>query len=406
MTLITNDPQESKEFLNAILDNMESVVLLLDENMRIHHVNRRFQELFRHSGESVVGICCGNALSCGHAVEENVACGKSSHCSKCGLRAAAKQALTGEIPKRSRLVRHFYLRGSPERKHLDFCCRPMNYQGRNMVLAVLHDVTELEEHRLGLLEHKERLENDLRSAALIQKSLLPQPGLRFPGLELSWRFRPSEAVGGDMFNIFRLDVRRVGLFLLDVCGHGVSAAMMAVSVSRLLSPDAGIVVDADLSVSPPERIMERLEREYPFERFASYFSAQYVILDAADGSLTYASAGHPPPVLARADGRTELLDVHGPVIGLDAGLPFPAGQARLEPGDRLFLYTDGIPERRGSDGSLFGEERLARLLATVAGQTLDQAVDVVFAQTLAFGPSAPADDICLLGVERKSQDTP
>ncbi len=406
MAIATEDIKESKEFLNTILDSMESAVLLLDEDMRIHHVNRRFKELFRHPGASVIGVYCGNALSCGHAVEEHAECGRSSRCGSCGLRAAARQALKGQIPQRSRLVRRFYLHGNPVRKHLDFCCRPMNYQGRNMVLAVLHDVTELEEHRLGLLEHKERLENDLRSAALIQKSLLPQPDLRFPGLELSWRFRPSEAVGGDMFNIFRLDTRRMGLFLLDVCGHGVSAAMMAVSVSRLLSPDAGTVVDVDQSVTPPERIMERLEREFPFERFGSYFSAQYVILDAVDGGLTYASAGHPPPVLARANGRTGLLEVHGPVIGLDAGLPFPAGQARLEPGDRLYLYTDGIPERRGSDGSLFGEERLTRLLSTVAGQTLEQAVDAVFAQTLAFGASAPADDICLLGVERKFQDIP
>ncbi|MFO7594811.1 MAG: PAS domain-containing protein, partial [Desulfocurvibacter africanus] len=128
MPIAPDNLQESKELLNAILDNMESAVLLLDADMRIHHVNRRFQELFRHSGESVVGICCGNALSCGHAVEENVTCGKSSRCAECGLRGAAKQALTGEIPKRSKLVRRFYLRGAPERKHLDFCCRPMNYR--------------------------------------------------------------------------------------------------------------------------------------------------------------------------------------------------------------------------------------------------------------------------------------
>lgn len=401
MVVTTNDLRESKEFLNTILDSMESAVLLLDEEMRIHHANKRFQDLFHHSETSVIGVCCGNALSCGHAVEENAECGRSSRCGSCGLRTAARQALRGEVPSRSRLVRRFYLHGAPVRKHLDFCCRPMTYRGRNMALAVLHDVTELEEHRLGLMEHKERLDNDLRSAALIQKSLLPQPGLSFPGLELTWRFRPSEAVGGDMFNIFRLDARCVGLFLLDVCGHGVSAAMMAVSVSRLLSPDAGIVVDADQSVSPPGRIMERLEREYPFDRFGSYFSAQYVILDTADGTLSYASAGHPPPVLVRTDGRTELLDLHGPVIGLNAGLAFPVGQASLSPGDRLFLYTDGITERRGPDASLFGEERMMRLLAGEAGRNLERAVDEVFTQTLAFGDTAPDDDICLLGVERK-----
>lgn len=396
------DPEnlrESTEFLNAVLDNMESAVLLLDKEMRIHHANRRFLELFSPQGENVLGKYCGNALSCGYAVEEAVECGKSSRCGDCGLRAAAAKALTGETSDHSRLVRRFYVRGKPQRKHLDFCCRPMTHKGRAMVLAVLHDVTELEEHRLRLLEHKERLDSDLRAAAIIQQSLLPEPGLRVPGLGLAWRFRPSETVGGDMFNIFRLDGRKAGLFLLDVCGHGVSAAMMAVSVSRLLSPDAGIVVDADQSVAPPERIMERLEREFPFERFASYFSAQYVIVDTADGSLAYASAGHPPPVLARADGQAELLTAHGPVIGLGADLLFPPGDARLSPGDRLFLYTDGISERRGGDGQLFGEERLARLLAEAKELSLEQAVESVFQAAVDYGDRPPDDDMCLLGVE-------
>lgn len=396
------DPEnlrESTEFLNTVLDNMESAVLLLDKEMRIHHVNRRFLELFRPPGEEVLGAYCGNALSCGHAVEESAECGKSSRCGECGLRAAAAQALAGEIPRRSRLVRRFYVRGRPERKHLDYSCRHMAYKGRDMALVVLHDVTELEEHRLGLLEHKKRLEGDLRAAALIQQSLLPQHGLRLPGIELAWRFRPSEAVGGDMFNIFRLGGGKAGIFLLDVCGHGVSAAMMAVSVSQLLSPEAGIVVEADQSVAPPERIMERLESEFPFKRFASYFSAQYVIFDTAEGFLTYASAGHPPPVLVRADGPTELLTIHGPVIGLGAGLPFPSSGARISPGDRLFLYTDGIFERRDNDGGLFGEERLVRLLSEALALPLEQTVDSVFQTAVKFGAKPPDDDICLLGVE-------
>jgi len=402
-----NDLRESTEFLNAVLDNMDSAVLLLDEKLRIHHANRRFLELFRPPGKSVLGACCGNAMSCGHAVEEQVECGKTSRCGQCGLRAAAQAALAGNKPERSRLVRHFYVSGNSERKHLDLCCRPMTYGGRNMALAVLHDVTELEEHRLGLLEQKKRLDRDLRAAAAIQRSLLPRQDLRLPGLELAWRFRPSEAIGGDMFNIFRLDPGRVGLFLLDVCGHGVSAAMMAVSVSRLLSPDAGLVVEADQSVAPPERIMERLEHEFPFERFTSYFSALYVILNTDDGSLSYASAGHPPPMLTRAGNQpvqVELLGLHGPVIGLGAGLPFPQGRMALTPGDRLYLYTDGISERSGPQGELFGEERLQDLLSQGAATSLERTVALAFEQVLAFGHTPPDDDICLLGVEYKGRD--
>lgn len=399
MTISPEDLRESTEFLNAVLDNMESAVLLLDKELRIHHANRRFMELFQPSGRDVLGSCCGNALSCGHAVEEGVECGKSSRCGDCDLRRSALQALSGGTPRRSRLARRFHVLGKPERKHLDISCRPMTYRGRAMALAVLHDVTELEEHRLGLLEQRRRLDNDLRAAAIIQQSLLPRSDLRLPGVEIAWRFRPSEAIGGDMFNIFRLDERRTGVFLLDVCGHGVSAAMMAVSVSRILSPDAGIVVDADKSVAPPGRIMERLEREYPFERFGSYFSAQYVIVDASDGSLEYASAGHPPPVLVRRDGRAEPLTLHGPVIGLGADLPFPTGQELLRPGDRLYLYTDGIVERRGRDGAQFGEARLAGILADSADAPLEQALEEVFTQALEFEDMPPDDDICLLGLE-------
>jgi sigma-B regulation protein RsbU (phosphoserine phosphatase) len=256
------------------------------------------------------------------------------------------------------------------------------------------------------LEEKQRLlKEDLSAAADIQRALLPRPGLALPGVALAWRFEPCATVGGDIFNALVLDERARGFFILDVSGHGVPAAMVTVSAAQSLSPSAGLVTRPPDSIVrqavAPAAVLAELDREYPFERFERYFTISYLVLDVSSGALRFSSAGHPPPLLLRRDGSLQELSAGGPIIGVGSGAEvFEEGEERLEPGDRVFLYTDGIPEYEDASGRVLGATRLRELLREAKGLELEAACERVTRAVREFGDSCPPrDDLSLLAFE-------
>ncbi|WP_305044705.1 PP2C family protein-serine/threonine phosphatase [Geoalkalibacter sp.] len=246
----------------------------------------------------------------------------------------------------------------------------------------------------------------LRAAAQIQKNLLPRQLPRVESLQFAYRFMPCAAIGGDLFNVLRLDEDTVLVYLFDVSGHGVSSAMVGVSVHQSLSPHSGRIVKQRLDQPPyyripsPAQVMAALEAEFPFERFEKFFTIAYLLIDIHCGRVRYCNAGHPPPILLRADGRLDTLQVGGGLIGLSEVGPFSEGEVRLNPGDRLYLYSDGIVEHGGDGREMFGEERLLRKLGELRRRDLGTVCEKIIEALLDFGRGAPLkDDVTLLGVE-------
>jgi phosphoserine phosphatase RsbU/P len=244
------------------------------------------------------------------------------------------------------------------------------------------------------------LDADLRAAAAIQHSLLPRSAPVCPAFELAWRFVPCESVGGDIFHVVPLGRDRFALWVLDVCGHGVPAAMVTVSVAQSLSAHAGLLAGPDGEPVPPGTVLQRLDREYPFERFERHATVACVLLDAAAGRLTSSVAAAPAPLLVRRDGVVERLDAGGSVIGLGGAVPFEEQSVTLQAGDRLVLVTDGVLECEAPDGAVFGEERLARFLADHRDEPLQAACDALLAELSDFAGDRPArDDVTLLALD-------
>ncbi len=249
-----------------------------------------------------------------------------------------------------------------------------------------------------LLARQARLEEDLRAAADIQRTLLPREPLRVAGLSVAWRFEPCGTVGGDIFNLHRLGPSHVGVYMLDVSGHGVPAAMVTVSVDHALLPDSGVVLREE--PVPPAEVLRELDREYPFERFDRFFTISYLLVDAASGTVRYSSAAHPPPVLVPRQGPVRVLTEGGPLIGLGLGGPFTEGMLRLSAGDRLFLFTDGVYEVTDAAGREFGRERLHALLEFHRPLGLEALCDEVMAAIKLHRQGGSAqDDITLLALE-------
>jgi sigma-B regulation protein RsbU (phosphoserine phosphatase) len=267
-----------------------------------------------------------------------------------------------------------------------------------------------------LIEKQKRLDEDLAAAAEIQKSLLPPSVHSAENLEVAWKFKPCEHMGGDIFNLFQLDGDHWAIYVLDVSGHGVQAAMVTVSVSQFLQPNSGHLfkrkpgkLSQTRKLRTPAEVLAALDREFPFERFNNFFTIIYMIINARTGELRYSNAGHPHSILLRKDGKMELLQSGGPAIGI-GDLPllrgqenrYAEGRPHLAPGDKLFIYTDGIVDFQNPEGEFYGTERFYQTLEALQGESVQGIVEKAIRSLMDFGNNAePLDDITLLGLEFK-----
>ena len=266
-------------------------------------------------------------------------------------------------------------------KPLDFPVVVARIQTQISLKRAVEQVRQLE-RRLAERNHdleaaNARMSRDLRAAARIQEALLPRAAPDVPRLNFSWAFRPCDELAGDGLSAIKLDDHRVALYVLDVSGHGVASSLMSVSVGRLLTPpsDASTILvkggegDDRLEPLPPADVAARLNRMFPFEvSTEQYFTLVYGILDGLTGELRYTLAGHPGPILLDAEGKAKILPGRGYPIGLaDGPKPYNEWSVRLSPGDRLYLYSDGIPEAVSGEGVPFGNDRLLRKIEAGRG---------------------------------------
>src|SRR5688572_19778613 len=184
---------------------------------------------------------------------------------------------------------------------------------------------ELEEANTRLAEANGRMSRDLGAAAKIQETFLPRQAPRVPGVDFAWVYRPCDELAGDGLNVVPLGGGEVGLYVLDVSGHGVASALLSVTLSRLLSPpsDPSSILTRGgdggtrSAVTPPTEVAARLNRLFPFDPATEQFATLvYGVLDAATGEFRYASAGHPGPVHLPAGADPVILASQGFPIGL------------------------------------------------------------------------------------------
>ena len=262
-----------------------------------------------------------------------------------------------------------------------------------------------------LIKKQQLLDEDLKAAAEIQKRLLPQKTFVAENLEIAWIFEPCEHMGGDIFNFYQIDPEHLGIYMLDVSGHGVPAAMITVSVSQFLQQNTGHLVKEkeNSSLMAPAQVLNALEKEFPFERFNNFFSISYVIINTKSGDTIYSNAGHPYPILLRKNNKMELLDKKGPIIGLgdlniidDRKTGFKEGHLKMKSGDKLFIYTDGIVEYQNHNEEFYGEDRFYRKLKILRNESVQNIIDQCIRSLMEFGNNTrPQDDITLFGLELK-----
>ena len=215
----------------------------------------------------------------------------------------------------------------------------------------------------------QRQEQDLDQAREIQERLLPKRIPQIRGLDIAGAWNPASVVSGDYFDVVKFGDTKIGVCICDVVGKGISAALLMANLQASFRAFASEPVSPGAVVS---KLNEVICNNIASDKFVTFC---YCILDVTDGTLTYASAGHWPPVLLRRSGQTLLLKDGGPPLGLFPDHPYENVELLLESGDRLVLYTDGLTEARNSNGVEFGEHNVTRVgnqnMRLTAAETLD-----------------------------------
>ena len=253
-----------------------------------------------------------------------------------------------------------------------------------------------------------RLESGLTAAAAVQSSLLPEVSPKIHGVGFEWSYEACERLGGDMFNIFRLDERRVGMYVLDVSGHGPSAALQSVTLSHVLTPfdqQGGILKRINensgrYEVTSPAEVARRLNREFPLiERSGQFFTFLYGILDVETSVVRYVKAGHPGPIVVTPDGARCLEKGGGIPIGILPDAEYEEDQVELSSGDSLIFYTDGVFETFNAQREVYGLDRMIRTIAE-SGGGISERLRALQLSLDAFGGGEPRrDDVTFVGLE-------
>jgi sigma-B regulation protein RsbU (phosphoserine phosphatase) len=255
------------------------------------------------------------------------------------------------------------------------------------------------------------LDRDLMEAKKLQQSLVSDRYRDFGTAEVSMLLQSSGHVGGDLVGMYPISETRIGLYGIDVSGHGISSALMTARLAGYLSgvaPEQNVALrrlpDGSLEPRPPGETIAALNDLFLNEMETElYFTLLLADVDLETGRVVMAQAGHPYPALQRANGRVEALGCGGLPVGLIPGATFEEFEVYLRPGDRLMIHSDGVVECATQDGTLLDDEGLAAILGELR-QTRGMACLESLIWKLAdfAGDDHFADDVSAILLEMKS----
>jgi phosphoserine phosphatase RsbU/P len=248
----------------------------------------------------------------------------------------------------------------------------------------------------ALQESQAKLASELSEAAEYVRSLLPS---RMEGaIAADWRFVPSTELGGDVLNYEWIDERHFAVFVLDVCGHGLSAAFFSISVLNMLRTRA--LPGADLR--DPAAVLHALNERFPMERQNNmYFTLWYGVFDKDSRQLRYATAGHPPALLLSGSGdarRCDLLRTNGMLVGYDPSATYSNATCDVPLGAKLFVFSDGAYEIARPDGTMLKFEEFVAHVCSQAGDVSEAVESAVAWARAAHGAEGLDDDVSIVAL--------
>jgi len=290
------------------------------------------------------------------------------------------------------------IRTAMNRGAFDFVTKPVDFE--DLQVTIERTLRHLEEWReaLSARDKLTALQNELDLASSTQQSILPKAFPKTPDYQVFANMEAARNVGGDFYDVVRLEDGQVGLAIADVSDKGVPAALFMMSSRTLLK---GAAIGSD---DPGDALREVNDLLYDENESLMFVTVLYSMYDPASGILTYSSGGHDAPLLVRSDGTATLLPLTGGVaLGIAPDQGFSSREVQLDPGDTVVFYTDGITEAMNADGEQFGVRRMSEVYAANPPNDAEGAAKAMFEAVRDFvGDTPQSDDITCLAVHRSA----
>ncbi len=289
------------------------------------------------------------------------------------------------------------IRTAMNRGAFDFVTKPIDFT--DLETTIKKTLDHIQETRKAIEEHDQlvSVRRDLNLATRIQQSIVPRTFPAFPHrkeFDVYAEMITAKEVGGDFYDFFLLDDQHLAIVVGDVSGKGVPAAIFMAMSRTLLRAVANQVRD------PGQCLIRVNDLLIPENKAAMFVTLFYGVLDTSTGELVYSNGGHNPPCRVRPDGTTEFLPmIGGPFVGLLPDIVFESNRVQVNPGEVLFLYTDGVTEAHDREKNLFGDERMLEHLTKSSQDSLQNMVKSMLDGLDSFAQGAPqADDITMLAL--------
>lgn len=321
------------EILNYdVLEGMVDWVRVVDKDGFIIYANRAMKE---DLGVDIIGMKCFESYC---APEE------------CNFCITHRSIATGEtVQKEEKIQGNYYsIKSSPIKSKSGEI---------TAAVEVFRNITRERKLELELIDKNKKMNKDLRFAKRIQEKILPKKGLR-NSLKLDYIYRPSEMLGGDMFDMFNIDEENIGIYISDVVGHGITASIMTMFIRQTIRVMSKELKDPGTAIKLLHERFETLGLEVD-----KYFTIFYGVYNRRDNILRYVNAGHNCiPVKYNLESK-ELLENKGfPISILFDEMNHKVKETNLFPGDKILFYTDGVTEAKDFNGREFGLEGLLNII--------------------------------------------
>lgn len=238
------------------------------------------------------------------------------------------------------------------------------------------------------------VDREVESAQRIQAAILPEQVPSLPHLTICARYRPMNTMAGDFYDFVHLDEQRVGVLVADALGHGLAASLIAAMVKVAFSAEVPHAADPGVVLTGMNGMLVR-----PLGRDREFVTAVYVVADVGAATLSYARAGHPPPLMLLPDGTVRELSEGGTILGKFPGVTYTSASCPMPAGSRVLLYTDGVTEAMSPSNDGYGVERLTAHLLASAHDSAERCADTLLAAIAEWRGGTLDDDITILIVD-------
>jgi len=390
----------SKIHLQWAFDSIKGPLAIIDRAYQIQRVNRAYASLVARRFPDIIGSKCFAVLR-----------GRDTPCTDCRM-VEVLEKNADLVTERSPHPRY------PDTGAVSLTFHPFlksKSRGERAIVEHIRDITHLErlkrdleiqnitltETTRSLEKERERTREELELARQIQLGIMPQKLPEINGLKIAATYHPVEEVGGDLYDFITFSDQKLGVFIGDASGHGLASAFVA-TMSKMT-----LYTHTRTELSPAE-LLKRLNRDLIDNmRIGHYITAFWGIIDLAERTITYARAGHPSPVIINPAKTITPLKSAGTFLGIIDHPVYEERTVRIEKGDRIYFFTDGIYEVMEGDAEVrtgvLGYRQFQEILASCSGLAFDNVISTIKQQLSLFTYD---DDYTLIVVEVESESPP